>query len=77
MPKVTIIGVGLAKCVFQIISGSENAALAQDYHIRYIPSDQPSCFNFVTQTVTDRGRMQTGQFCRRQCLDSKQISLLQ
>lgn len=36
----------------------------EDYYIRYAPSGQSGCYDFVTQTVTNAGEMQTGEYCR-------------
>ena len=36
----------------------------ETYYIRYTPSDKPGCYDFTTQTVTNRGKIQTGEYCR-------------
>lgn len=36
----------------------------QDYYIRYTPSGQPGCYDFVTRTVTNGGEIQSGAYCR-------------
>lgn len=37
----------------------------EDYYIRYAPSDKPGCYDFVTRTVTNGGKISTGEYCRR------------
>jgi hypothetical protein len=37
----------------------------KDYYIRYTPSDKPGCYDFVTRTVTNGGKVNTGEYCRR------------
>lgn len=34
------------------------------YYIRYTPADQPGCYEFTTQTVTNNGALMAGEFCR-------------
>lgn len=36
----------------------------QNYYIRYAPTDTPDCYHFQTRTVTDRGGVRSGVFCR-------------
>ncbi|RJE78950.1 YHYH protein [Paracoccus sp. JM45] len=36
----------------------------EDYYIRYSPSDQADCYNFESRTVTNDGKVETGEFCR-------------
>ena len=36
----------------------------EDYYIRYTPSDKPGCYDFVTRTVTNGGKVHTGEYCR-------------
>lgn len=36
----------------------------QAYYIRYKPSGKPNCYNFTTRTVTNRGVVKTGEYCR-------------
>lgn len=36
----------------------------EDHYIRYRPSDNPGCYDFTTQTVTNGGEVQTGEYCR-------------
>lgn len=35
-----------------------------DYYIRYRPSDTEDCYLFETKTVTNGGKIRTGEFCR-------------
>lgn len=35
-----------------------------NYYIRYAPSGQTDCYDFETKTVTNNGRVVTGEFCR-------------
>lgn len=36
----------------------------EDYYIRYKPSDNPNCYDYTTQMVTNDGDVQTGEYCR-------------
>lgn len=36
----------------------------EDYYIRYTPSSNPNCYDFTTQTVTNGGEVQIGEYCR-------------
>ena len=36
-----------------------------NYYIEYSNSNNANCFNFVTRTVTNRGEVKTGEYCRR------------
>ncbi len=35
-----------------------------DYYISYRPTENPNCYEFETRTVTDRGVVQNGEYCR-------------
>ncbi|MDP5191515.1 YHYH protein [Rheinheimera baltica] len=37
----------------------------EDYYIRYIPSTKSGCYDFTTRTVTNDGKVHTGEYCRR------------
>jgi hypothetical protein len=37
----------------------------EDYYIRYTPSTKPGCYDFVTRTVTNGGKVNTGEYYRR------------
>ena len=39
--------------------------MGEDYYIGYIPSTKPGCYNFSTRTVTNDGKIHTGEYCRR------------
>lgn len=36
----------------------------EDHYIRYTPSDKPGCYDFTTRTVTNGGKVKTGEYCR-------------
>lgn len=36
----------------------------EDYYIRYAPSANAGCYDFTTQTVTNAGEVQIGEYCR-------------
>ncbi len=36
----------------------------QDHYIRYAPSGREGCYDFTTKTVTNNGRVISGEFCR-------------
>ncbi|WP_305972340.1 MULTISPECIES: YHYH protein [unclassified Mameliella] len=36
----------------------------EDHYIRYTPSGTAGCYDFTTQTVTNGGKVVTGEFCR-------------
>lgn len=35
-----------------------------DHFVRYTPSNTPGCYEFTTWTVTNRGQVQSGEYCR-------------
>jgi hypothetical protein len=35
------------------------------YYIRYTPATRSGCYNFTTRTVTNGGKVHTGEYCRR------------
>lgn len=37
----------------------------EDHYIRYTPSTNPGCYDFITRTVTNGGEIQKGEYCRR------------
>lgn len=36
----------------------------EEYYMRYTPSDTPDCYDFETRTVTNKGEVKTGEYCR-------------
>ncbi len=36
----------------------------EDHYIRYVPSDEPGCYDFTTRTVTNGGGVLVGEYCR-------------
>lgn len=36
----------------------------EDHYIRYTPSGTPGCYDFTTRTVTNGGKVVTGEYCR-------------
>jgi hypothetical protein len=36
----------------------------EDYYIRYAPAETDGCYDFETQTVTNGGELNSGEFCR-------------
>jgi len=34
------------------------------YYIEYSPSDRDNCFDFTSRTVTNRGSVESGEYCR-------------
>lgn len=59
---------GVENLVFTESSNGERSMdysyKGEDYYIRYAPSGTTGCFNFITRTVTNDGRVHTGEYCR-------------